>query len=79
MWHVGVDSSERYVGPAYEETWENITGEMYRIYSKVIEKEKSNQRVLRLERQETPNNPVHDAVEQMLSRVLGGGGVAVVE
>lgn len=72
MWHIGIDSKERYTGPAYEETWENIRGEMYRIYSKLIEDEKK--RVLRLERQETPNNPVHDAVEQMLCRVLGGDG-----
>ena len=56
MWHVGIDSKERYTGPAYEETWENITGEMYRIYSKLIEDE--NKRVLRLERQEYPNNPL---------------------
>ncbi len=76
MWHVGVDSKDRYAGPIFEETWDHITGEMYRIYSKVIKKEKT--RVLRLERQEHPNNPVHDAVEQMLSRVLGGAGVGVV-
>ena len=44
---------------------------MHHIYSKLIEDEKK--RVLRLERQEYPNNPLHDAVEQMLSRVLGGG------
>jgi hypothetical protein len=72
MWHIGVDSKERYTGPAYEETWENTRGVMYRIYSKLVEDEK---RVLRLERQEYPNNPLHDAVEQILSRVLGGGGV----
>jgi hypothetical protein len=71
MWHIGIDSKERYTGPAHEETWDTITGEMYRIYSKMIESEKK--RVLRLERQEYPNNPVHDAVEQILSRVLGGG------
>jgi hypothetical protein len=41
---------------------------MYRIYSKMIEKSKN--RILRLERQEYPNNPVHDAVAQMLSWVL---------
>jgi len=45
---------------------------MYRIYSKVFKKEKNC--VLRLESQEYPNNPVHDAVEQMLSRVLGSAG-----
>jgi hypothetical protein len=70
MWHVGTDSKERYTGPPFEETWDHITGEMYRIYTKVIKKGKN--RVLRLERQEHPNNPVHDAVEQMLSRVLAG-------
>jgi DNA-binding transcriptional ArsR family regulator len=72
MWHVGVDSKERYTGPTFEETWDHITGEMYHVYSKVIKKEKT--RVLRLERQEYPNNPVHDAVEQILSRVLGSAG-----
>jgi hypothetical protein len=71
MWHVGIDSKQRYTGPTFEETWEHITGAMYRIYSKVIEKEKRV--VLRLERQEHPYNPVHDAVEQKLSHVLGGG------
>ncbi len=79
MWHVGMDSKERYTGPTFEETWDRITGEMYRIYSKMIEKRKN--RVLRLESQEYPNNPVHDAVEQILSRVLGGansGGGGVV-
>jgi hypothetical protein len=52
---------------------------MYRIYSRVIEKGKN--RVLRLERQEHPNNPVHDAVEQMLSRVLEGasGGGELIQ
>ncbi len=50
----------------------HISGEMYRIYSKVFKKEKNC--VLRLESQEYPNNPVHDAVEQMLSRVLGSAG-----
>jgi DNA-binding transcriptional ArsR family regulator len=69
MWHIGVDSSQRYTGPAYEETWDHITGVMYRVYVKLMKKEKT--RVLRLERQEYPNNPVHDAVEQTLSRVLG--------
>jgi hypothetical protein len=72
MWHIGIDSKERYTGPAYEETWENFTGEMYRIYSKSIEGDKKK-RVLRLERQEYPNNPVHDTVEEKLSRVLGSG------
>ncbi len=74
MWHIGIDSKERYTGPAHEQTWDTITGEMYRIYSKMIESEKK--RVLRLECQEYPNNPVHDAVEQILSRVLGAPATA---
>jgi hypothetical protein len=78
MWHIGIDSSkkERYPGPAFEETWDTIKGEMCRVYSKVMKKEKA--RIIRLERQEYPNNPVHDVVEQMLSRVLGSGGASVV-
>jgi DNA-binding transcriptional ArsR family regulator len=28
MWHVGMDSKERYTGPLFEETWGHITGEM---------------------------------------------------
>jgi DNA-binding transcriptional ArsR family regulator len=70
MWHVGMDSKERYTGETYEESWKNITGETHRIYAKLLKKEKK--RVLRLERQEYPNNPLHDAVEEKLSTVLGG-------
>ena len=28
MWHVGMDSKERYTGPTFEETWDHISGEM---------------------------------------------------
>ena len=73
MWHVGVDSKERYAGEAFEESWDTISGETYHIYCKLLKKEKKKH-VLRLEGQEYPNNPLHDAVEEKLCRVLGPDG-----
>jgi DNA-binding PadR family transcriptional regulator len=74
MWHVGVDSKERFTGPAFEETWEHVSGTMCHIYSKTIINKKNNKK-LRLERQEYPKVSLHDAVEQKLSTVLGSSRV----
>jgi len=92
MWHIGCDSLERYAGEKFEVSWEDFTGEWIRVYSKDLvaaassvkrreAKKKKKESIIRLERQEYPNDRLHFAVEQKLSSLgiashssLCGGG-----
>jgi hypothetical protein len=76
MWHVGFDSLERYAGEKFEVAWEDFKGEWIRAYSKqmIINREtgtkgkKGKKRpIIRIEKQEYPNDTLRDAVEARLS------------
>jgi hypothetical protein len=78
MWHIGVDTLERYTGQRFEIAWESFTGEWIRAYTKQLKGEprkgrrkSENKPIIRLERQEYPVNPIRAAVEQKLSSVFG--------
>jgi hypothetical protein len=82
MWHIGFDSLECYAGEKFEVSWEDFTGELIRVYSKdlavgkpCVDNNKARakkQRFLRIERQEYPNDRLHNAVEQKLSSIRAG-------
>jgi hypothetical protein len=82
MWHIGFDSLECYAGEKFEVSWEDFTGEWIRIYSKDLVAGKpcvvnnkaraKKQRILRIERQEYPNDRLHNAVERKLSSIGTG-------
>ena len=89
MWHIGLDSLERYAGEKFEVAWKDFTGEWIRVYSKerllVVGKPDANktrklkkkkkakkQFVLRIERQEYPNDRLRSTVEHKLSSISVG-------
>jgi hypothetical protein len=63
MWHIARDSLERYNGEKFEIVW----GKLTRVYSKEIEKNRKKCLVIRLERQEYPNDPLRAVVEEKLA------------
>lgn len=63
MWHIGRDSLERYNGEKFEIVW----GKLTRVYSKEIEKNRKKCLVIRLERQEYPNDTLRTVVEEKLA------------
>jgi hypothetical protein len=76
MWHIGFDSLERYAGEKFEVAWEDFKGEWIRVYSKQkminsvtdTKGRKGKKRpIIRIEKQEYPNDTLHDAVEARLS------------
>jgi hypothetical protein len=78
MWHFGRDSIERYGGEKFEIAWEDFHGEWVRAYSKEMNGAHSSnnraprkKRIVRIERQEYPNERLHSAVEHKLSLMVG--------
>jgi hypothetical protein len=76
MWHIGFDSLERYAGEKFEVAWEDFEGEWNRAYSKQIAtngerdtrgKKGKKRPIIRIEKQEYPNDTLRDAVEARLS------------
>jgi hypothetical protein len=76
MWHFGRDSIKRYAGEKFEVAWKDFHGEWIRVYSKEMndtlgaDNSKARKRcIVRIERQETPHDRLHDVVEHKLSLV----------
>ena len=74
MWHVGFDSIERYADERFEVACEDFQGEWFRAYSKQFQDEDNGNYAIRIERQEYPRKSVRQAVEDKMSRLLGGMG-----
>jgi hypothetical protein len=80
VWHIGFDSLERYAGEKFEVAWEDFKGEWLRVYSKSKQmmpinsvtdtkgSRKGKKRpIIRIEKQEYPNDTLRDAVEARFS------------
>ncbi len=63
MWHFGSDASIEYSGERFEVTFDVGQEELIRAYSKQMKDRKTR---IRLERQEYPNVPLADAIEEKL-------------
>lgn len=64
MWHVNLDSKERFDGDSFNITWEQATGVIYRLYAHPLKREK--RRVIRFEKQDYPDRPILDAFDQII-------------
>jgi hypothetical protein len=58
MWHFGIDTIDEYTGKEFEVTFEEGISDLYRIYTKRL---KDGKNIVRLERQEYPNQAFADA------------------
>jgi hypothetical protein len=63
MWHFGSDASIEYSGPRFEVSYGIGQEALIRNYSKQMKDRKTR---IRLERQEYPNVPLADAIEEKL-------------
>ena len=62
MWHIARDSLERYNGEKFEIAW----GKLTRVYSKRMEENRKKYYVIRLERQEYPDDTLRAVVDEKL-------------
>ena len=63
MWHVNLESIERYAGEKFHVAWRDSTGAWVNAYSK------TSKGVVRIERQEYPHLQFKEAVERKLNRL----------
>jgi hypothetical protein len=63
MWHFGIDTIDEYTGKEFEVTFEEGISDLYRIYTKRL---KDGKNIVRLERQEYPNQAFADAAVRKL-------------
>jgi hypothetical protein len=74
MWHFGVDASVEYTGEKFSATWEVGEHALIRMYSKEMAESQGsatiNRNIIRLERQEYPNETLQDAIQKKLEKIL---------
>ncbi|MFZ0895570.1 MAG: hypothetical protein WAZ77_13820 [Candidatus Nitrosopolaris sp.] len=63
MWHFGVDASILYKGKMFHASWKIAENALIALYSKIW---KDGKHRIRAERQEYPNKPLDEALEEKL-------------
>lgn len=70
MWHFGADSSILYKGDMFHVSWKIAEGALVAFYRK---RWKNGKHRIRAERQEYPNKPLDEALEEKLSGISREG------
>lgn len=72
MWHFGADSITEHAGRDFHMSWEVAEDALIRAYTKDM---KDRKRRIRIEKQEYPNKPLSQALEEKLSMNIEGRGI----